>query len=176
MRRYRTIETPGGPFAIVQDDDGALQSTWVGQDPSKRLGNAVEDMTLLADIITRLESYFAGALVAFDDVPVPAGPAFHRACWSACRAIPRGQTRTYGQLADLAGSPRAARAAGQAMRSNPLPVIVPCHRVVASHGRIGGFGGSQDLDGPLLSLKRILLEIEGAEHDRTAELFEGVRP
>ncbi|MHC5003440.1 MAG: methylated-DNA--[protein]-cysteine S-methyltransferase [Planctomycetota bacterium] len=93
---------------------------------------------------------------------LPAGTRFQRECWAACRHIPRGETRTYAQLAELAGSPGAARAAGQAMRHNPLPVIIPCHRVIAGHGRLGGFSGSTDRAGRPLERKRLLLTLEGA--------------
>jgi len=75
--------------------------------------------------------------------------------WEVARAIPRGETRTYGQIARQVGSPRAARAVGQAMANNPWPVIVPCHRVLGSDGRLTGFGGG-------LEMKRRMLEMERA--------------
>jgi len=83
-------------------------------------------------------------------------PPFHRKVLAAARRIPCGRTVTYGELARRAGSPRAARAAGQAMAHNPVPLIVPCHRVVAAGGGLGGFGGG-------LALKRRLLALEGVE-------------
>lgn len=82
-------------------------------------------------------------------------PAFRRAVWRALRALPRGRTATYGELARRAGNPRAARAAGTACGANPLPLFVPCHRAVAAGGRLGGFSSG-------LAWKRLLLSGEGA--------------
>ena len=111
------------------------------------------DLITLAD---RLARYFDGETVDFDEQLDPAiGTPFQRRVWSICRAIPRGETRAYGQLAQEAGSPRAARAVGQAMARNPWPVIVPCHRVVGSDQRLTGYGGG-------LEMKRRLLVMEGA--------------
>jgi O-6-methylguanine DNA methyltransferase len=81
-------------------------------------------------------------VVTFDEPLDPEiGTRFQHKVWAATRAIPRGQTRTYGQLAREVGTPRAARAVGQAMARNPWPVIVPCHRVVGHDGHLTGFGG-----------------------------------
>ena len=111
------------------------------------------DVITLAD---RLRRYFDGEAVSFDEPLDPAiGTPFQRRVWAICRAIPRGETRTYGQLAHEAGSPRAARAVGQAMARNPWPVIVPCHRVLGSDHRLTGYGGG-------LEMKRQLLVMEGA--------------
>ncbi|MHC4082062.1 MAG: methylated-DNA--[protein]-cysteine S-methyltransferase [Planctomycetota bacterium] len=162
---YRTFRTPVGPFALIESADGAITAAWlIGPHPDGTLPpGARPEPELLADLSDRLARYFRGDVVEFDDVPTPRGPAFHRRCWEACRSICRGETRTYGELATLVGKdPGAARAAGQAMRRNPLPVIVPCHRVVASGGRLYGYSGSQDPDGPQLAIKRCLLELEGA--------------
>jgi len=91
----------------------------------------------------RVRAWLAGTPDGFEDVPLPSGTPFQRACWRACRRIPPGEVRTYAWLAAAAGSPRAARAAGQAMRRNPCPIVVPCHRVVGASGRLGGYGGSE---------------------------------
>jgi len=114
----------------------------------------------LAEVGDRLRRYFAGQAVSFDDLTLDMSQAtpFQRRVWEVTRAIPRGETRTYGQIARQVGSPRAARAVGQAMANNPWPVIVPCHRVLGSDGRLTGFGGG--LDG--LEIKRRMLEMEGA--------------
>jgi methylated-DNA-[protein]-cysteine S-methyltransferase len=80
-------------------------------------------------------------------------PPFHEKVLAAARRIPYGRTATYGELAARAGSPRAARAVGQAMARNPVPLIIPCHRVVASGGGLGGFGGGLDLKRRLLDLE-----------------------
>jgi len=106
----------------------------------------------------QIRAYCAGRRRRFT---VPIGlsgtPPFHRKVLAAARRIPYGRTVTYGELARLAGNPRAARAVGQAMAHNPVALIVPCHRVVAAGGGLGGFGGG-------LALKRRLLALEGAGH------------
>jgi methylated-DNA-[protein]-cysteine S-methyltransferase len=106
-----------------------------------------------------IQDYAAGRSVDLKSIPIDDRdwPEFHRAARRACRAIPRGKTVSYKELARRAGSPDAARAAGQAMAQNPVPLLVPCHRVVASGGKLGGFSAR---DG--VNLKRRLLELEGA--------------
>ena len=108
----------------------------------------------------RIEAWLAGSLDDFGDVPLADGTAFQKACWRACCSIPRGETRSYSWLAAAAGSPRAARAAGQAMRRNPMPIVVPCHRVVGSGDWIGGYAGDARQSGPTLGIKRALLQLE----------------
>ena len=105
----------------------------------------------------RLERYACGEKVDFDDchVELPSMTAFQQRVVEATRKIGFGQTLTYGQLADKAGSPAAARAVGNVMASNRVPIIIPCHRVVASGGKWGGFSAPQGL-----SLKRQMLEME----------------
>jgi methylated-DNA-[protein]-cysteine S-methyltransferase len=111
----------------------------------------------VAGLADKLRRFFDGEPVAFDEPLDPGiGTAFQRRVWAATRAIPRGQTRTYGQLAREVGSPGAARAVGQAMAHNPWPVIVPCHRVVGHDGRLTGFGGG-------LAMKERMLAMEHAD-------------
>ncbi|MBN1135467.1 MAG: methylated-DNA--[protein]-cysteine S-methyltransferase [Anaerolineae bacterium] len=122
-------------------------------------GDAAPPPPPTLDIITladRLRRYFDGEAVTFDEPLDPEiGTPFQRRVWAICRAIPRGETRTYGQIAREAGSPRAARAVGQAMARNPWPVFVPCHRVLGSDQSLTGYGGG-------LEMKRQLLVMEGA--------------
>jgi methylated-DNA-[protein]-cysteine S-methyltransferase len=107
-------------------------------------------------LLVNLRRYFGGQAVAFDEALDPTiGTEFQRRVWVLTREIPRGQTRTYGELARMAGSPGAARAVGQAMARNPWPIIVPCHRVLGSGGSLTGFGGG-------VEMKRRMLEMEGA--------------
>lgn len=128
----------------------ALSRLPAGSEPQQTPGPEVQDL------VERLRSYFEGEVVTFDEPLDPTlGTCFQRRVWSITRAIPRGQTRTYGELAREAGSPGAARAVGQAMARNPWPVIVPCHRVVGHQGQLTGFGGG-------LEMKRQMLAMEGA--------------
>jgi len=111
---------------------------------------------LLRAVVGDLRRYFRGEGVDLSRYPVDLStqPAFLRRALLAARRIPYGEVRTYGWLARAAGNPRAARAAGQAMSHNPVPLLIPCHRVVGTGGRLTGFGGG-------LALKRALLELEG---------------
>jgi methylated-DNA-[protein]-cysteine S-methyltransferase len=104
----------------------------------------------------QLTRYFAGGRARFDvPLDLSRGTAFQRAVWRACARIPSGQMRSYADLARMAGRPGAARAVGNAMHNNPVPIVVPCHRVIKSDGSLGGFGSG-------VSLKKKLLRIEGA--------------
>lgn len=110
-------------------------------------------------LVDKLRRYFDGETVTFDERLDPTiGTEFQQRVWAITRAIPRGQTRSYGQVARQASS-CAARAVGQAMARNPWPVIVPCHRVVGSDGSLTGFGGG-------LEMKRRMLEMEGVAQGR----------
>ena len=113
----------------------------------------------------RIEAWLAGSADDFGDVPITEGTPVQQACWRACCSIPRGETRSYAWLAAAAGSPRAARAAGQAMRRNPMPIVVPCHRVVGSGDWIGGYAGDARQSGPTLGIKRALLQLEARSCD-----------
>jgi len=106
-------------------------------------------------LLDKLRRAFEGEPVTYDEPLNPTiGTDFQRRVWALTREIPRGETRTYGQLARMAGSPGAARAVGQSMARNPWPIIVPCHRVLGSDGSLTGFGGGVDL-------KRRMLQMEG---------------
>lgn len=108
-------------------------------------------------LVDKLQRYFEGEDVTFNEPLDPTlGTEFQRQVWALTRAIPRGQTRSYGEIARQAGSPGAARAVGQAMARNPWPIVVPCHRVVGHDGRLTGFGGG-------LEMKLRMLEMEGAQ-------------
>lgn len=162
--RYRVIDTFTGPFAIVQDADGVFTTTWLDLGIDDALpSDAVHDYCIRPELAARIQRYFSGEAVNFIDIPTPHGPRFVQRCWEACRKIQRGRTCSYSQLAIMAGSTAtAARAAGQAMRRNPLPIIIPCHRVVSTSGELHGFSGSDDADGPEIAVKRALLQMEGA--------------
>ncbi len=129
------------------------------------------DERLALDVLDRLVRLLDGEPVELHDVPVAVDhlSAFQRRVVTACRAIPFGATRSYGQLAAAAGSPGAARAVGQVMASNRTPLLVPCHRVLAAGGKLGGFSAPQGL-----TLKRRLLAIESSAGD-AEPLFAGAK-
>ena len=157
---YRVVESDLGRFMLYRHDRDQFGAEWLleNDQPEDRWR---EDDGALNDAVDELDAYFAGERVDFHHVPTPAGSPFFRACWRACREIAPGTTISYGELARQAGgSPRTARAAGQAMRRNPLPVIVPCHRVVAASGKLHGFAGTCDASSYWLGLKRDLLALD----------------
>jgi O-6-methylguanine DNA methyltransferase len=119
---------------------------------------AVEDAKAVSRLLNQLADSIEGKSVDFSSWKLDWSRAtpFQRRVWNATRRIPRGQTRSYWWVAVRAGSPRAARAVGQAMGAHPMPLVVPCHRVLRTGGGIGGFGGG-------LELKRELLKVEGCE-------------
>jgi len=114
----------------------------------------------LADVISRLKKYFNGYRVTFPDpLDLSGATKFQRDIWNVTRQIPYGETRSYSWVAEHAGRPDAARAAGFALSVNPLPVIIPCHRVIEKSGRLGGYSGS-------IHLKRYLLWLETTAYMR----------
>ena len=111
-------------------------------------------------LVEQLQGYFAGTFIGKFDVSLPNSTPFTSRCWEACRNIPYGSTISYAELASNANSPNATRAAGQAMRRNPIPIITPCHRVVASTGKLHGFAGRIGSNTEELRRKRFLLDLE----------------
>jgi O-6-methylguanine DNA methyltransferase len=120
----------------------------------------VEDRERFVEVKRQLEEYHAGKRRDFDlPIDMLEGTKFQRRIWKLMSKIPYGETRTYGWMAERAGSPNGARAAGQACHSNPIPIIVPCHRVVGADGSMTGYGGSSEAG---KRRKRELLVLEGA--------------
>jgi methylated-DNA-[protein]-cysteine S-methyltransferase len=116
----------------------------------------------VAALVEKLQAYFDGEAVDFDEpLDKSIGTEFQRRVWAITRAIPRGQTRTYGQIARQAGSPGAARAVGQSMARNPWPIVVPCHRVVGSDGSLTGFGGGVEMKHRMLAMEGARLDLPG---------------
>jgi len=121
--------------------------------------DAVEDTSSFGDLPYRLQRYFYGEKVSFpDSLDLSGATDFQKVVWNATRSIPCGETRTYAWVAQQIGSSHACRAVGGALARNIFPIIVPCHRVIASNGNLGGFSGG-------LALKRRLLGLEAALPD-----------
>tara|TARA_B110000858_G_scaffold198514_1_gene266036 strand:+ start:51272 stop:51766 length:495 start_codon:yes stop_codon:yes gene_type:complete len=108
------------------------------------------------DACSQLDAYFAGELKEFDLPLLPKGTAFQESVWRTLREIPYGETWSYAQLAANIGKPKASRAVGAANGVNPIPVIIPCHRVIAASGKLTGFGGG-------IETKQFLLELESGQ-------------
>jgi len=164
---YDVFETPLGWMGALASGKGLRRTTLPQASPDQcvsLLGGDIEQAIFsperFGELKGKLALYFQGVPVTFRDEAIDMEDAspFLRAAWKACRSIPRGKTHSYKWLAAEAGRPQAARAAGQSMARNPLPIIIPCHRVIASDGGLGGFGrGSSQLE-----LKRRLLDLEAA--------------
>lgn len=112
-------------------------------------------MEQVRPVVAALDRYFAGELRDWDLPVAPAGTAFQRAVWAVLQRIPYGTTWSYGRLAAELGRPGAARAVGAANRANPIPIVIPCHRVIGADGSLTGYAGR---DG--LAIKRYLLDLE----------------
>ena len=139
-----SIETPLG-LAMATVTDGALVGLWL-RDPGMGepvLGDAIADATLdTTHIRTRVMAYFAGDGKAFQGLALaPSGTPFQRKVWGELTRIPTGETVSYGELAEICGIPKGARAIGSAVGRNPIWIAIPCHRVLAVGGGIGGYAG-----------------------------------
>jgi methylated-DNA-[protein]-cysteine S-methyltransferase len=155
MTCYTYTPSPLGPILLAGDDAGlrciSLQAGTNARrpDPAWRASGAPLDAA-----VRQLAAYFAGELRVFDLRLAPRGTPFQRAVWTALCAIPYGETISYGELARRVGDAKAARAVGAANGRNPLPIVVPCHRVIGSDGRLTGFAGGLHLKDALLTLER----------------------
>lgn len=158
--RWVVIASPIGELSVATDDAGVCG---VNFGPVETATGDVEDAGF-AGVVTQLREYFAGELTEFTvPLSVRRGSDFERAVWREMTKIPYGETRTYGEVAKALGDPGAARAVGIACNRNPIPVIVPCHRIVGAGGKLVGFGGG-------LPRKRKLLELEAGVDLRRAWL------
>ncbi|MDE0497850.1 MAG: methylated-DNA--[protein]-cysteine S-methyltransferase [Acidimicrobiaceae bacterium] len=155
---HTTVDSPIGPLGLVATDEGLRVVSWRGDETSVKLpDDMVEDPDhpILRQAAHELSEYFDGDRTSFD-VPLDLrGTPFQEAAWRALGDIPYGSTRSYGEQAALVGRPRAVRAIGQANGRNPVPIVLPCHRVIGADGSLTGFGGGLDL-------KTQLLQHEGA--------------
>ena len=151
------VDSPVGPLAIAADATGLRAIEFRGnRHPVRRDGDWREgDSLLLRRARRQLDEYFAGKRRRFDLPLSPRGTEFQREVWTALATIPYGQTLSYAQLAARVGRAGASRAVGAANGRNPLPIVLPCHRVIGADGSLTGFGGG-------LPAKQFLLKLEGA--------------
>ena len=155
---YDRYIAPIGPLTVGVTADGlaALEFEKSYVQPDRRPGDTwVRLPARVAPVIAELKEYFAGKRRRFSMPLDLRGTDFQLRCWRALLEIPYGETITYAELARRVGSPRGFRAVGMANHDNPVAIVVPCHRVLASDGSLGGYGGG-------LEIKRALLELEGA--------------
>lgn len=143
------MDSPIGLLTLAEED-GAITEV--------RFGYRAEDLELhdtplLRQAVQELNEYFAGTRKSFTLPLHPKGTSFQQQCWNALLQIPYGETSTYGQQAAMIGNPKASRAVGMGNHRNPLPVLIPCHRVVGANGKLTGYAGG-------LKIKETLLQIE----------------
>jgi methylated-DNA-[protein]-cysteine S-methyltransferase len=152
---YSRIETSIGPLLLTADDTGLRSINFengrhsVRPDPSWQ-----KDERRLRETIRQLRAYFAGKLQKFDLPLAPEGTLFQMKVWNELCEIPYGETISYGQLARRIGNPNASRAVGLANGTNPIPIIIPCHRVIGSNGKLTGYGGGLAIKEKLLALEQ----------------------
>ncbi len=147
--RYTLFETKMGWMGILAGDRGLVRTTLACKSEEEalaRLGERAKQASFVPgyfkDLTRRFVRYYEGKEVFFpDEIDVSAGTSFQRSVWKVTSLIPYGEVRSYGWVAEGLGDRRAARAAGQALHRNPLPIVVPCHRVIAADGTLGGYGG-----------------------------------
>ena len=158
---YQQHDSPLGPLLLAADARAlrhvGFPSDGCAAEPAA--GWQAADHPILRDARRQLDAYFAGRLQRFDLPLAPNGTAFQQRVWRALRTIPFGQTRSYAQIAAGVGQARAARAVGAANGNNPLPIVIPCHRVIGSDGSLTGFAGG-------LAAKTFLLDHERAAFER----------
>jgi len=157
---YSVLPSPLGPLLLAADDTGLRQILFAnGKQPAKPEPEWREDAPQLQEPIRQLRAYFAGELETFDLPLAPQGTAFQLKVWKLLCDIPYGETISYGELARRVGNPKASRAVGLANGSNPIPIIIPCHRVIGSNGKLTGYGGGLPIKEKLLALERRQLRL-----------------
>ena len=158
---YQLLDTPIGTLRLVSDGRHLTASEFEG-----RYDDCAQDRQtgdpVLTSCASQLREYFAGERTRFDLPLAPKGTAFQQAVWTALKKIPYGRLRSYSDIANAIGKPGAVRAVGAANGRNPLPIVVPCHRVIGSDGSLTGFAGG-------LGIKRRLLQLEDALNPTDSE-------
>lgn len=152
---YQQTNTPLGKLTLVADDKALKEIFWSGEaiQPVAGVMPQAGSNAVIDQAIAELSAYFNGLLTTFTVPVAPEGTVFQQAAWQALCAIPYGETRSYAQQAHAINKPKAVRAIGAANGRNPIPVIIPCHRVIGSNGSLTGYAGG-------LAIKTYLLELE----------------
>jgi methylated-DNA-[protein]-cysteine S-methyltransferase len=170
--QWWVVETPFGPMLLAGSETELhhlfLPNAVAGASTS--LDEAQEGRPgAVAEAERQLEEYFAGKRLSFDLALAPQGTDFQRRVWFLLAEIPYGSTATYGDIAARAGRPKACRAVGATNGRNPLPLVLPCHRVIGSNGKLVGYGGGIRLKQALLEHERaVLAEASGAARQRAS--------
>jgi methylated-DNA-[protein]-cysteine S-methyltransferase len=153
---FKSMKSPIGVLKLIGSDRGLAAVQWEHDDSlPQQFGAVTADPrhAVLVQAQQQLDEYFSGARKRFTVQLDFAGTEFQNKVWNALRTIPFGETRSYGAIADQIGSSKAVRAVGAANGRNPIPIIVPCHRVIGADGTLTGFAGGLDIKARLLSLE-----------------------
>lgn len=151
---YAIFESPAGLLLIAGDDHGIRQIRFRKGSDFAVPPDWTRDDAALTDVTTQLREYFEGRRRAFDLRLDPEGTAFQRSVWTALESIPYGETVSYLDIANRLGKPAAVRAVGAANGANPIPIVIPCHRVIGADGSLTGYGGGIDVKKWLLNHER----------------------
>jgi methylated-DNA-[protein]-cysteine S-methyltransferase len=156
---YRFFESPIGPLLIAGDQESVrhIQFPKGGRAASPERDWIESGRGAVGEAVAQLRQYFAGRRSEFDLPLVLQGTRFQLAVWRELQRIPYGETISYGELARRIGNPKASRAVGSANGANQIPIVIPCHRVIAAGGKLGGFGGGLPVKEALLALESAVL-------------------
>jgi len=150
MKQLHHYESPIGFLEIIIDDEAVIEINILRNTPVVRQKST---HPLIKKTCIQLDQYFSGKRQSFDLPLSPKGTEFQQSVWKQLREISYGQTISYSQLAKAIGRPKACRAVGSANGKNPIPIIIPCHRVIASNGGLGGYSSGLDIKQQLLTLE-----------------------
>ena len=146
--------SPIGPLTLMEENDALVAVRWNFDLPRDAAPLALPSTPLLRQAAAELAAYFAGDLREFTVPLAPKGTPFQQKVWTALREIPYGETRSYKEIAAMVGNEKACRAVGMANNRNPLPIFIPCHRVVGTNGKLVGYAGGLDVKTFLLELEK----------------------
>jgi methylated-DNA-[protein]-cysteine S-methyltransferase len=147
---YTYVDTPIGAILIAGDEASIVEIHFAGAKPQP---DWTRHPAALREAANQLRAYFAGERQTFDLPLAPRGTEFQQSVWSALQKIPYGETTTYSTIAARIGRPAAVRAVGAANGANPIPIVIPCHRVIGASGSLTGFGGGLDVKRQLLAME-----------------------
>jgi len=162
MRARLTVETPLGRIVLVAGERAVEELRLPGTAPDESIPERRTPLLCRAE--KELQEYFRGERRVFDLPLAPAGTPFQQRVWQELCRIPYGRTASYGDIARRIGLPKGPRAVGQANHRNPIPILIPCHRVIAAQGALGGYGGSLVIKFRLLKLEGIRMIENRAAH------------
>lgn len=156
---YHIIESPICPILLAGDEKELKQVIFLkGKRKEDIPADWMENKDFFREAVRQLEAYFSGKLKSFDLRLAPEGTEFQKSVWRALCKIPYGETRTYKDIAESIGNPKAYRAVGHANNRNPISIIVPCHRVIGSNGKLTGYACGLDIKAFLLNIEQNKLE------------------